>query len=80
MSENLRKDLEEETEKWLKRIKSKDFEARNEESEEIVENIRAYVKDSEHFLEEEKLIEAFEAAIWAWSWYEIGVELELIEE
>ncbi len=80
MEDDVEKKLEEETEKWLERIKSEDLHPSKEENSEMfTENIQAYIKDSEHFLEEEKPIKAFEAVIWAWSWLEIGRELDVLE-
>lgn len=56
--------LEQETKKWLKkldkRLKGKD------ESVEQMENVLAYRDDTEHFLEEEDYIRAWESVIYAW--------------
>ena len=80
MSSETEDRLREETKKWLERIKSEDWEGQDGENSEIfIDNIQAYTEDSEHFLEEGKLIEAFEAVIWAWSWLEIGQELDILE-
>lgn len=80
MSADVEKDLREETEKWIRKIESHGFEAVDtEESRRFVDNIRAYVEDSKHFLEEGKLIQAFEAVVWAWSWLEIGRDLDIVE-
>lgn len=79
MDEDLEEKLREETEKWLKKIKTEDIRSMEGEDK-VVKNIRAYIEDSQHFLEEGELIEAFEAVIWAWSWYEIGHEMGLLDE
>lgn len=72
--------LEEETEKWLERLESREIDgAENERSGLFVENIGAYKKDAKHFLDEDKLIEAFEAVVWAWAWLEIGEELDILD-
>jgi len=73
--------LKEETNKWLYRIKGVMHYVKSnktEEAENILENINAYIKDSEYFLKKGQLIEAFEAVIWAWSWYTIGTKLGIL--
>ena len=42
--------------------------------EEFLENISAYIRDCQYFLEKDDLIRAFEAIIWAWAWMEIGLQ------
>lgn len=66
--------------KWLGRIEGKlpGLKATGQKGEEFLTNIRAYVSDSRHFLETDDYVNAFEAVIWAWSWYEIGEELRLL--
>ncbi|NPA38617.1 MAG: DUF357 domain-containing protein [Candidatus Nanohaloarchaeota archaeon] len=71
-SKSLYEALRKETKKWLLKIKPLKFEALTKEGEEMVKNIKAYEKDTEYFLKEGKLIEAFEAVVWAWAWLEIG--------
>ncbi len=69
---NLEEKLKEETIKLNKKLK--------EEIEKIEikdENIIAYIKDSEYFLEKGELIKAFEAIIWAWALYEINFSKDL---
>ena len=63
--------LRAETEKWLERLESIKIEG----EEWFVENIKAYISDARHFLDNGDLIRAFEAVIWAWAWYEIGKEI-----
>ncbi|MFP4116936.1 MAG: DUF357 domain-containing protein [Candidatus Aenigmatarchaeota archaeon] len=69
------KQLEDETKKWLEKLKDEDIDSAAGKGEMFVENIEAYTKDAEHFLEEGDLVRAFEAVVWAWSWLEIGEEL-----
>ena len=73
--------LKEETIKWLNKIKEIKINEKNskEQSKEFKDNILAYIKDTQHFLEKGMLIEAFEAVIWAWAWLEIGEQLGFIE-
>lgn len=62
--------LGEETEKWLERLDERLEELREEaddlDSVEQVENVLAYRNDTEHFIEEEDYIRAWEAVIYAW--------------
>lgn len=62
--------------KWLKRIKERNFEG----DKRFVENIKAYIADSEYFLMKGDLIRAFECLIWAWAWLEIGLEIGEVYE
>ena len=80
--EETRENLIKETKKWLERIKTK-REAiilRDSMRTDFVENIDAYISDSEFFLENQEVIEAFEAVIWAWAYMEIGKDLKIIEQ
>ncbi len=74
--------LEEETLKWLERIKLriKYVEARDEKGKEFLKNINAYILDSEYFLRKRDLIKAFECVVWAWAWLEIGIDINVLEE
>lgn len=68
--------LRDETEKWLERAKwERKNLAEDGKNGDFLKNIDAYIEDCEHFLKEKKLILAFEAVIWAWSWISIGKEL-----
>ena len=70
-----------ETDKWLERAKDERKEIRlaDETRKDFLRNIDAYISDCEHFLKENKLILAFEAIIWAWSWISIGKELGIFK-
>ena len=70
-----------ETDKWLERAKDERKEIRlaDETRKDFLRNIDAYISDCEHFLKENKLILAFEAIIWAWSWISIGKELDIFK-
>ncbi len=69
-------ELRRETLKWLDRIEK---EASGiDGDEEIVENIRAYMSDSRHFLGKGDMLRAFEAVVWAWAWLEIGMRKGLL--
>jgi hypothetical protein len=72
MSDNLERDLRDETLKWLER--AEDLFSKISGEERFRENITAYISDSKYFLEKGDPIRAFEAVIWAWAWIEIGME------
>ncbi|NIO20390.1 MAG: DUF357 domain-containing protein [Candidatus Aenigmarchaeota archaeon] len=74
-------ELRKETEKWLKKIRKdiKKIELVDKRKEDLMENVRAYVKDCEYFLGKKDLIRSFEAVVWAWSWIEILKELKIIK-
>ncbi|MCS7122250.1 MAG: DUF357 domain-containing protein [Archaeoglobaceae archaeon] len=65
-----------ETLKMLEKIKKKSFEGEKK----FVENIKAYVNDSEYFLKKGDLIKAFECIVWAWAWLEIGLEIGVVRD
>ncbi|MFH1631254.1 MAG: DUF357 domain-containing protein [Candidatus Aenigmatarchaeota archaeon] len=66
--------LKAETDKWLKRIeeKRKILQLLDDSRKDLIVNMDAYTSDCKHFTKEGKLIEAFEAVIWAWSILELG--------
>lgn len=77
----IEKDLEIETKKWLERIQDKRKQVKQPETEKqkkFIENIDAYISDSKYFLENNDLIRAFEAVVWAWAWIEIGQDNDII--
>ncbi len=69
-----------ETKKWLEKIKAEreNITLADSQRPEFLDNIDAYISDSEFFLEHEEYIEAFEAVIWSWSMLEIGKDLGII--
>jgi len=78
MSENMNKISDkiplEEIRKWQEKLKPvvKDLTPTDEKSEHYFTNIKAYLSDSNHFIEKGDYVRAFEAVVWAWAWYEIG--------
>ncbi len=72
-------ELTNETEKWLEKLKGEEIEVKGEKGKMFLENIEAYTEDAQHFLDEEDLVRAFEAVVWAWSWLEIGEELDQLK-
>jgi len=71
----------EEIEKWLNKLK-KELEtakAVNKKGKEFLENINAYLYDCEHFLKNGDYVLSFESITWAWSYWTIDKDLELLE-
>lgn len=79
---NLENALRKETEKWLAKIKGKRGEIVliDKTKSELLENMDAYIADSEHFLKKGDLIRAFEAVIWSWANLELGLQLGILEQ
>lgn len=78
----LEKNLQTETEKWLKKIKTerKKIKLNDKSKENMLKNMDAYISDSQHFLKKGDMIRSFEAVIWSWSILELGLELEFFEK
>jgi len=74
-------DIREETEKMLEKIKPliNKIEVNDKKGEEMLENLKAYVADSEHFLKNKNYLKAFEAVIWAFAILEICEELDVFK-
>ena len=72
--------LIEEIKKWTTKLDDalRTAKARNDRGDKMLSNIRAYCKDSGHFLERGDLIKSFECLIWAWAILELGRELALL--
>jgi len=67
-----------EIKKWTKKINN---EIKNVSGDkEFLENINAYIKDSQYFFEKNDFVRSFEAIIWAWAWLEIGKDVEKIKK
>ena len=75
------KTLLQEIEKWAARLNKElsNIEPYGPKGHEFLKNIKAYADDSNHFLEKEDLVRAFEAIVWAWAWLEIGKDLEFLK-
>ena len=73
---------EEEVVKWLTKLKDKIKKVKpmNGKGKEFLENIKAYVYDCEYFMKQGDLFLAWEACVWAWAYYTIGVDLGLLKE
>ncbi len=68
--------LLEETRTWRDRLQGALDEATpaTDRGSRYLENIEAYLSDSQHFEDEDDLVRAFEAVVWAWAWLEIGAD------
>lgn len=62
-----------------KNLLNKKFEVKNE-YENFARNIRAYISDSEYFEKKGNIVLAFESIVWAWAWFEILKELNILKE
>lgn len=73
----LEDELRAEIEKWSRRLDEAFAGIRplGERGGKMLENIRAYREDSDHFSRQGDLIRSFECLIWAWAILEIGREL-----
>ena len=55
------------------------IEVKDEKGEEMLENMKAYIADSKHFLGKENYLKSFEAIVWAWAILEICEELDVFK-
>lgn len=64
-------ELESQTLKWLEKLDSR-LEELGEEDENVeqMENVFAYRDDTEHFLEEDDYVRAWESVVYAWGIFE----------
>jgi len=78
---SLEDELTEEIKKWTTKLDDalSTAKARKDRGDKMLLNIRAYRKDSGHFLECGDLIRSFECLIWAWALLEVGKELGYLE-
>ncbi|MBU3904584.1 MAG: DUF357 domain-containing protein [Nanoarchaeota archaeon] len=66
-----------ETHKWLERIEPivKKIEYFDTKGGSLFINMKAYISDAKHFIEQKDYVRAFEAVIWSWSIYELCLDL-----
>jgi len=55
------------------------IEVNDERGERMLTNMKAYISDSKHFLENGNLVKSFESIVWAWAILEICEELEVFK-
>lgn len=77
--------LESETRKWLSRLENKlkstihvSGVLEDRVTKNAMENVNAYIKDCNYFLEKRDFVRAFEAIIYAWGIYETLKRLGLL--
>jgi len=70
-----------EIEKWSKKLDDSllDVHALDDRGTKMLENVRAYRRDSNHFFERGDFVKSFECLIWAWAIIELGKELGHLE-
>lgn len=70
-------EIKDETLKMIEKIKPlvEKIEAKDDKGQEMLENMKAYIEDSKHFLGKENYLKAFEAIVWAFAILEICEEL-----
>lgn len=73
----LSEELDNEIEKWTSRLDKtlQKVTTADEHGDDLLENARAYRRDSDHFSQEGDLIKSFECLIWSWAFIEIGKRL-----
>lgn len=74
----LREKLDAEIDKWQRKLSVEDIKTL-EGKNEFITNIKAYAEDADHFYKEGKLVESFEALVWAWAWLEIGKKYNFVD-
>ena len=65
--------------KWIDKLEPllEEVEPKTSQASEFLENAKAYVRDSRHFMENGELVLSFEAMVWAWSIFELCKNLEI---
>ena len=73
--------LRKETLKMLEKIEPliEKIEIVDNRGEEMLTNMKAYIADSRHFLNQKDFIKAFENVVWSWAILEICEELEIFK-
>jgi len=73
--------MREETIKMLEKIEPliDKIEVKGEKGEEMLENMKAYIADSKHFLKKKNYLKSFEAIVWAFAILEICEKLDVFK-
>lgn len=71
--------LKKEIDTWFPRAKEAFKKIKSTKDQEFLTNIKAYLDDTDYFLEKKDLIRAFEAVIWTWAWLEIGKRKKILK-
>mgnify|MGYP001565623023 CR=1 FL=1 len=77
----MEEELRQEIDKWTAKImdERKNIVLADSDKKDFLKNIDAYISDSAYFLKEGKLIESFEALIWAWAYVTIGKDMGILK-
>jgi len=72
-------EVEEAAKKEIKRMEEviDKVEALGEDGKEVLQLVKAYMKDAKYFYEKKKFLEAFEAAVIAWAYLDAGLHLKI---
>ena len=78
----LRKETERELKKLQKEVKTIRITGKldKKQTEEVLENLRAYIQDCQHFAKNRDWVRAFEAIVYAWGIYETCLRIGLIKK
>jgi len=73
--------LKEETLKMLEKIEPliDRIKVVDDKGDKMLTNMKAYIADSKHFLNNKDFIKAFESIVWSWAILEICEELEVFK-
>jgi len=55
------------------------IEVKDEKGDAMLENMKAYISDSKHFLNKKNYLKSFEAIVWSWAILEICEELGIFK-
>ncbi len=71
----------EDIEKWTKKLEPllDKIEVSDQKGEEMLTNMKAYIADSKHFVENDDFVRGFEAMVWAWAIFEICRDLGIFK-
>ncbi len=74
--------LKEETLKMLEKIMPlvDKIEINDDKGREMLTNMKAYIADSKHFLNQKDFIKAFESVVWSWAILEICEDLGVFKK
>ncbi len=73
------KSLRENAEKEIKRMQKVFDKIKVKKGEKFFEFAKTYFEDGKYFYEKKKYLEAFEAAVIAWSYIDFGIKLKYFE-
>lgn len=71
----------EDIEKWTKKLEPlvDNIIVTDQKGEDMLTNMKAYIADSKHFVENKDYVRGFEAMVWAWAIFELCRELDIFQ-